>query len=156
MITSSTTRKSITTLAITAALLVGVAVEESFRSTPYDDGVGVLTDGFGNTRNVRKDKKVTVERALIQLNENLESHAKEIAQCIDVPLYQYEWEAYISFSYNVGSHAFCTSTLNKKLNRQDYAGACRELLRWNKAGGRVLKGLVERRKREYKQCMGEK
>jgi len=48
--------------------------------------------------------------------------------------------------------AFCTSTLNKKLNQLDYAGACQELLKWNKAGGKVLEGLTKRRQEEYKQC----
>jgi lysozyme len=50
--------------------------------------------------------------------------------------------------------AFCHSTLNKKLNSGDYDGACKELLKWDKAGGKVLPGLVKRRQEEYAQCSG--
>ena len=50
--------------------------------------------------------------------------------CVTVPLAQHEYDAYVSFAYNVGPRAFCQSTLVKKLNTQDYPGACQELLRW--------------------------
>jgi len=69
-------------------------------------------------------------------------------------LFQYEWDAYVSWAYNVGAAAACKSTLVKKLNRSDYVGACNELLRWNRAGGRVLPGLVKRRKAERNMCLG--
>jgi lysozyme len=75
-------------------------------------------------------------------------------RCITVPLHQYEWDAYVSLTYNIGSGAFCRSTLVRKLNAQDYTGACKEILRWNKAGGRVLNGLTKRRPADYNTCMG--
>jgi lysozyme len=74
--------------------------------------------------------------------------------CVHVPLYQYEYDAYISLEYNIGSGAFCGSTLVKKLNAGDYDGACREILRWDKFKGRPLPGLTARRHREYEQCIG--
>jgi lysozyme len=77
-----------------------------------------------------------------------------IKQCVKVPLKQNEYDSYLSLSYNIGSNAFCKSTLVKKLNLGDYEGACKEILRWDKAGGRVVRGLTIRREKEYKQCMG--
>jgi lysozyme len=77
--------------------------------------------------------------------------------CIgDVPLHQHEWEAYISWAYNVGSSAACKSTLVKKLKSRDYAGACKELLKWDKFQGKTLAGLTKRRQDEYRQCIGVK
>ena len=80
------------------------------------------------------------------------------------PLAQHEYDALVSFSYNVGSHAFCRSTLVRKLNAEDYAGACAELLRWRFFRGndcalptnaRLCGGLATRREAEYRQCIGE-
>jgi lysozyme len=84
--------------------------------------------------------------------------AQQAVACLgDVPLYEWEWNAYMSFIYNVGPTAFCQSTLLKKLkqNPPDYGGACKELLKWTRAQGRVVQGLVTRRQKEYKMCMGE-
>jgi lysozyme len=73
---------------------------------------------------------------------------------VKVPLYQHEYDAYLSLSYNIGPTAFCKSTLVRKLNQQDYSGACAQILRWNRAGGEVVRGLSIRREAEYKQCLG--
>jgi lysozyme len=81
-----------------------------------------------------------------------------------VPLAQHEYDALVSFSYNVGSSAFCQSTLVRKLNKGNYAGACTELLRWRFFKGkdcaapenaRLCGGLAKRRQAEYRQCIGE-
>jgi lysozyme len=70
----------------------------------------------------------------------------------------------VSFAYNVGSRAFCQSTLVRKLNTEDYAGACAELLRWRFFQGkdcalpvnaRLCGGLATRRQAESRQCLGE-
>jgi lysozyme len=92
------------------------------------------------------------------LSHDADRIARELASCIgDVPLYQYEWDAFVSWAYNVGSAAACRSTLVKKLRQTppDYAGACRELLKWTRAGGRELAGLKNRRQAEYRLCLGE-
>lgn len=73
-----------------------------------------------------------------------------IKRCTPVKLYQYEYDALVSFTVNVGVGAYCSSTLAKKLNRGDYAGAAQEFPRWNKSGGRVLNGLVNRRAAEQR------
>lgn len=142
-------------IAISAACLVGIATHEGYRSEAYKDAVGIPTLGFGETAGVKMGDKTTPERALVQLLESTEKHADAIRQCIKVPLYQHEFDAYVSLAYNIGAGNFCRSTLVKKLNAKDYAGACEEIRRWNKAGGKVLPGLVTRREAEYRMCMGE-
>ena len=142
-------------IAVSAASLVAIATYEGYRGNAYQDSVGVPTIGFGETAGVKMGDKTTPERALVQLLASTEKHADAIRACITVPLYQHEFDAYISLAYNIGTGAFCRSTLVKKLNAKDYAGACEEIRRWNKAGGKVLPGLVKRRDVEYRTCMGE-
>ena len=145
-------RKPVAALVVSAAALVGIAVNEGYKSTAYQDVVGVYTVGFGQADGTKKGDTTNPVRALVKLQNTLDQTAKEMAACIHVPISQGEYDAYLDFSYNVGVFAFCTSTLNKKLNQLDYAGACQELLKWNKAGGKVLEGLTKRRQEEYKQC----
>ena len=143
-------------LALSAAGLVAIAVSEGYRSHTYDDGVGVNTVGFG-TAYVKPGTTMTVERALIQLNADADKMQKGMRACLgDVPMYQYEWDAWVSFTYNVGVGAFCKSTAVKKLKAGDYEGACNEMTRFVRAGGRVLPGLVKRRAEERRACLGEK
>ena len=149
------TRMTVAVLAVSAACLVGIATHEGYRSEAYKDTVGIPTIGFGETAGVKMGDKTTPERALVTLLASTEKHADAIRQCIRVPLYQNEFDAYISLAYNIGTGAFCKSTLVKKLNARDYAGACEEIRRWNKAGGKVLAGLVKRREAEYRMCNGE-
>ena len=149
-------RLSIGALALSASAFVGIAVHEAYRPTAYlptpDD---VPTIGFGTTEGVKLGDKITVERALVRLLADADRFQGELKGCIgDVPLYQHEWDAYVSWAYNVGTGAACRSTLVRKLRAHDYAGACAELLRWDKQAGRVLPGLTKRRQSEYKQCMG--
>ena len=141
-------------LAVSATCLVGIATHEGYRGEAYKDAVGIPTIGYGETAGVKMGDKTTPERALVQLLSSTEKHADAIRQCIHVPLYQHEFDAYISLAYNIGTGAFCRSTLVKKLNTKDYAGACEEIKRWNKAGGKVLPGLVKRREAEYRMCKG--
>lgn len=149
------TRITVAALAVSAAALVGIATHEGYRGEAYRDAAGIPTIGYGETAGVKMGDKITPERALVQLLESTEKHADAIRQCIHVPLYQHEFDAYISLAYNIGTGAFCRSTLVRKLNAKDYAGACEEIRRWNKAGGKVLPGLVKRRDVEYRTCMGE-
>jgi lysozyme len=142
-------------LSLSASALVGIALHEGYRDKAYDDGVGVSTIGFGTTSGVKPGDRITVERALIRLNDDAERMQKELRACIgDVAMHQHEWDAVVSWAYNVGTGAACKSTLVKKLQTGDYAGACKELLRWTRAGGRELAGLVKRRQQEYAKCSG--
>lgn len=137
-------------LSLSAVGLVMVALFEGYSSTPYFDVGGVLTDGFGNTHNV--GKPTTVPKALDTLLRNTSDAGKAVERCILVPLNQNQYDALVSFTYNVGGGNLCSSTLAKKFNVGDKAGGCRELLRWNKVKGVVNKGLVARRQQEYELC----
>jgi lysozyme len=152
------------TLIVVSALAVsGIAGYEGYRARAYDDGVGVQTVGFGSTRHpdgtpVKAGDTVTPERAVVMLAKDADRIWREAAACIgDVPLTQNEADAFASLAYNIGSRAFCRSTIVKKLkqNPPDYAGACEAILMWNRAGGQVLPGLTKRRQAEYRMCMGE-
>jgi lysozyme len=150
-------------LVISALAVSGIVLHEGFSPRAYDDGVGVQTVGFGSTRHpdgtpVKQGDTVTPQRAVVMLAKDADRIWREAAACIgEVPLYQYEADAYASLAYNIGSSAFCRSTIVKKLKQTppDYAGACREILRWTHAGGRELPGLVKRRRAEYQMCKGE-
>ena len=154
-------RSSIAALALSASALVGMAIHESYRGEAYhatadEKARGISTIGFGTTKGVKPGEKTTPERALMRLLADANEFERAVKSCVTAPLYQHEYDAYLSLTYNIGSGAFCKSTLVRKLNAQDYTGACREILRWNKQSGRVLNGLVKRREDEYRMCMGEK
>lgn len=151
-------RTAIAALTLSASTLVGIALHESYRDTAYlPTKNDVPTIGFGTTEGVKMGDKITVERALVKLLADADKYQTAIKGCIgDVPLYQHEFDAYTSLAYNIGTGAFCRSTLVKKLKTLDYAGACKEILRWDKQAGLTLRGLTIRRQAEYRQCMGEK
>lgn len=141
-------------LAISGAALVGIAMHEGYVPHAYKDPVGIWTIGFGETAGVKPGQTTTPIRAMVQLLDSANAIAKGMVACIHVPIAQHEFDAYLSFSYNVGAGAFCRSTLAKKLNEGKYEEACAELKKWVYAGGKVLPGLVNRREQEYKKCMG--
>ena len=148
-------RYAVSSLVVSAAALIGIAVSEGYRGEAYVPVKGdVATIGFGSTGGVKMGDKTTPERALITLLKDVDHHANGIKACIKVPLYQHEFDAYTSLAYNIGVNAFCKSTLAKKLNTGEYASACAEILRWDKFRGKPLKGLTLRRQAEYKTCMG--
>jgi lysozyme len=90
--------------------------------------------------------------ALQRKIRDVEKFEGAIKQCVTVPLFQHEYDAYLSLAYNIGPQAFCRSTLVRKLNAGDYAGACKEILRWDRFQGKPLAGLTKRRQSEYLQC----
>lgn len=151
-------RTLVASLTLSASALVGLAVHEGYRDEAYIPVKGDRpTLGFGDAQGVKPGDKTDPVRALIRLNQQADVFQRQMRQCIgDVPLYQYEWDAVISWSFNIGSRAACGSTLVKKLQSFDYAGACQELLRWDRFNGAPLAGLTKRRQAEYQQCMGLK
>lgn len=150
-------RVTLAGLTLSASALVGIAVHEAYRPVAYlPTPNDVPTIGFGTTGNVRMGDTITVERALVRLLADADKFQQELKACIgDVPMHQHEWDAYVSWAYNVGSGAACRSTLVRRLRARDYEGACTELLRWTKQAGRELPGLVKRRQDEYRLCMGQ-
>lgn len=149
-------RVAVAALSLSAAGLVGVVVHEGYKEKAYTPVPGdVPTIGFGTTEGVKLGDTITPPQALVRALQDVKKFEGAIKQCVKVPLHQYEYDAYISLSYNIGAHAFCNSTLVKKLNAQDYTQACLEILRWDKFKGKPLRGLTIRRQQEYKQCIGE-
>lgn len=143
-------------LALSAAGLVGIVGYEGYTDRAVIPIPGdVPTIGFGSTEGVALGDRTTPPKALARALRELRQYEGAIKQCVKVELHQYEYDAYTSLAYNIGPKAFCGSTLVKKLNAQDYAGACAEISRWNRAGGRVVNGLTIRRNTERDLCEGK-
>lgn len=146
-------RRFTAVMSMSAAGLIALAGYEGFRAEAYIPVPGdVPTVGFGSTEGVKLGDKITVEEGLERLYRDVGVVESAIARCVKVPLTQGEYDAYASFSFNVGQAAFCGSTLVKKLNAGDYAGACSELKRWVYSGGVKYGGLEARRKMETMTC----
>ncbi len=115
----------------------------------YQCPAGVLTIGYGHTgKSVKEGLKITQEEAEIILESDLEAFEEHVTKMVTVPLAQHQFDALVSFTFNCGIDAFRTSTLLKKLNSEDFSGAANEFPRWCKARGKVLGGLLRRRKSE--------
>jgi len=140
--------------AAVAALAVSlVGGFEGLRQVAYLDPVGIPTACFGETKNIKLGMKFTREECDGMLIESLIRHEKGMMRCTKVDLPDERYVALLSFTYNVGVNAYCTSTLVRKLNAGDTKGACDELPRWNKAKGIPLPGLTKRRAEERELCM---
>jgi lysozyme len=126
---------------------------EGTRYAAYQDSGGVWTLCEGHTKGVRAGDTATREQCDAWRSQDLNQASEAITQCVHVPLTVTERAAYISFVYNVGSAAFCKSTLVRKLNGGDHKGACEQLLRWTYADGVQLPGLVTRRVSERDMCL---
>lgn len=127
---------------------------EGLRLKPYLDSVKVPTIGYGTTfyeggkKVTLADPEITEARAEQLLAVHMDTFAASVEKLVKVPLTDNQFGAICSFVYNLGAGAFGKSTLLKKLNAKDYAGAAGEFEKWNKAGGQVLAGLTRRRQAE--------
>lgn len=152
----SVRRTTIAALVLSAASLVGILTHEGYREDAYTPVPGdVPTIGFGTTAGVKPGDKIDPVRALNRAMADVTKFEGAIKTCVTAPLRQHEYDAYVSLAYNIGSGAFCKSTLVRKLNSLDYPGACSEILRWDKFKGKPLAGLTKRRHAEYRTCMGQ-
>lgn len=141
-------------IALSAVGLVSIVQYEGYTDKAVIPVPGdVPTIGFGTTDGVRMGDTITPPRALQRALTDVGRFEGALKDCVRVPLHQAEYDVYVSFAYNVGAHAFCTSTLVRKLNAGDYVGACNELSRWVNAGGVRVQGLVNRREAERKRCL---
>jgi len=137
-----------------AGLIASVASLEGTETVPYKDIVGVQTVCSGHTGpDIKPGKIYTAQECNRLLVQDLSKHGQGVLQCTKVPLNQNQYDAFVSFAYNVGVSAYCQSTLVKKLNNGDYTAACNELTRWVYAGGKRVKGLVLRREKEKALCL---
>ena len=146
-------RRAVAALTLSAAGLVSLLQSEGYTSRAVIPIKGdVPTIGFGTTAGVKMGDTITPQAAVSRALSDVSKFEGALKRCVKVPLTQGEYDAYLSLSYNIGSGAFCGSTLVRKLNAGDYAGACEQVLVWDKAGGRRVQGLTARRHREYAQC----
>lgn len=118
---------------------------EGFSARPYKCPAGVLTIGYGRTINVKPYEITTEEAETVWLSKYVKTIADQILALVNVDLSNNQICALIDFVYNLGIGNFKSSTLLRKINQGDFSAAANELLRWNKAGGIVLKGLENRR-----------
>jgi lysozyme len=121
---------------------------EGCRLTAYQDSVGVWTIGYGHTKGVFEGMSITQEEAEQMLLTELEEYEGYVEKYVTVPLTQNQFDALVVWVYNLGPTNFRKSTLLKELNAGNYTAAGQEITKWNKAGGKVLAGLVKRREAE--------
>mgnify|MGYP003598693782 CR=1 FL=1 len=127
---------------------------ESFSSVPYLCPSKIPTIGWGNTyyedgtKVTLNDKPISQKKGDELFSFILSEFETQILNLVKVPLNQNQFDALVSFAYNVGIGNFKQSTLLKKLNNSDFIGASLEFKKWNKSNSKVLKGLVRRRLKE--------
>lgn len=128
---------------------------EGFKPTPYRCPAGKLTIGFGHLIQPNESyTRITQAQALELLKKDVAKREAVVDRLVTVPLTDGQRIALVSFVFNAGEHAFAKSTLLRKLNAGDYAGAAKEFPKWKYAGGKVSKGLVNRRKAEVGMFLG--
>lgn len=121
---------------------------EGCRLRAYTDSVGVWTIGYGHTETAERGMVITAEEAEELLRADLRRFESGVKGLVAVELTQGQFDALVSFSFNVGLGNLRRSTLLRKLNEGNYTEASKQFLRWTKAGGKELKGLVKRRQAE--------
>ena len=136
---------------------IGISFIKSFedlRLKSYQDSVGVWTIGYGATRGIGPNMAITNEQAERMLMNDIARFEPELDRLAKVPLSQNQWDALMCFVYNLGAANLGLSTLLKLLNAKNYAGAAEQLLRWKKAAGQVLAGLIKLRAAERQMFLG--
>ena len=114
----------------------------------YQCAAGVWTIGYGHTKGVQPGDEWSEDHANHMLEVELEEYENYVSTAVTVPLSQNQFDALVSWVYNLGNGNLTSSTMLKVLNSGDYAGVPAQIKRWNKAGGKVLEGLTRRRQAE--------
>jgi len=121
---------------------------EGLELNAYQCAAGVWTIGYEHTKGVQKGMVISEDTANEMLVEELNEYENYINTLVNVELNQNQFDAMVSWVYNLGGGNLKASTLLKVLNAGDYAGVPAQMMRWNKAGGKVLEGLTRRRQAE--------
>jgi lysozyme len=153
-------------------------MSEGYSDKAYRDSGTIWTYGFGSTRKldgtpVKYGDTITPPQALTLAMQEVMVMETALKKCITADLYQNEYNAFLELAYNVGTGAVCSSSIPLKLAMGNYVGACQTILQFDKFRDRSkpkvqdpktgkwdyplarLKGLTNRREREYKKCVGE-
>ena len=125
---------------------------EGFSSKIYLDSAGLPTIGYGHLitsaeKHLYKNGTTEAE-AMSLLKKDVAIAENAVAHLISVPLNNNQFDALVSFTFNLGSSALQRSTLRAKVNRQEHEQVPAEFMRWVYAGGKKLPGLIKRRKLE--------
>jgi lysozyme len=139
--------------AAAAALLAFTPAQEGRVLRTYRDVGGVFTYCDGATEAAIWGRTYTPEECNVQLDRDLERHAAGVLACVRVPLTDGQKVAFVDAAYNIGVPAFCGSSMARRANTGDMAGACDALLMWNKVGGCEVAGLTRRRQAERALCL---
>jgi len=121
---------------------------EGLRLRAYRCSARVLTIGYGHTAGVMPDDVISPAQADEYLRQDIRVAENTVNKYVTSPLSQHQFDALVSFVFNLGSGNFSSSTLLAKINARDYSGAASEFLRWTRAGGAVINGLMRRRTAE--------
>lgn len=138
----------------TASMLYGIKQDEGREYRPYIDIVGVPTVCDGITGpDVIPGKTYTDAECNRLTIKHVEKHGSQLLDCIHVRVTQGLYEALAGWAFNVGVGAACQSTAIRLINQGRYVEGCKDLLRWNRAGGQVVRGLTIRRERDAQKCL---
>lgn len=122
---------------------------EGCKLEAYYDAVGVLTIGWGHTGDVKKGMKISQHQADVLFDYDIDKYEEGVDELTKkLKLSDNQFAALVSFAYNLGVTRLASSTLMKRVQKGDMLGAAEQFEKWVKAGGKVLAGLVKRRKAE--------
>lgn len=138
-------------IAMTSAITF-VGQWEGLRTEAYRDVVGIWTVCYGETKGVQPGDSYSKAECDAMLAREIVAYEEQLDRCLKRPVPIGMKIALVSWTYNVGAGAACRSTLVRKANAGDLKGACNELPRWNRGGGRVIRGLSNRRGAERAMC----
>lgn len=114
----------------------------------YHCAAGVPTIGYGSTQGVTMDMEITQEEADELLMDDVHKFEEAVTRAVKVPLKQNQYDALVSWTFNLGPSNLSSSTMLRVLNEGKYEEVPAQIKRWNKAGGKVLQGLIRRREAE--------
>lgn len=128
---------------------------EGKRNLAYQDLVGVWTVCYGETRGVERGDYFTDAQCVEMLGNGVVDFERRVRQCLKAPdaIPDKPYAMMVSLAYNIGTGAFCGSTVARRANAGDIKGACEAFTMWVKAGGRTVQGLVNRRNAERAKCL---
>jgi len=155
-------RVLVAALTLSAVAFVAITTREGYTDKAVIPVPGdVPTIGFGTTEGVKLGDKTTPPKALERALRDVSTFEGALKRCVTAPLSQAEYDLFVDLSYNIGATGFCTSTIVKRLNARDYAGACDAILMWKKfngfdcttPGNRICAGLWTDRLRVHALCL---
>lgn len=126
---------------------------EGLRTAAYPDAIGVPTVCYGETKGVHLGQSYTKAQCDEMFVKRLDEFATKVEGCVKRPMSDKTEVAFTSLAYNIGPSGFCNSSVVREYNAGRYQSACNKMSAFNKAGGRVLLGLVRRRSAESRLCL---